>query len=251
MSRSFSRKSSKEKVVVFLLFWRSTFTARYVPSGCQYIPTSATLKRFFWRSSVREGMSISTTRAGDWAASWAGTKAAKMFCAGDQWNSRTAGILMLFLSTSFMSSEEYTWIASGAIFAKYLPSWDHLKGSMGLSLGPSCLNARFFSPVRTSQMMTASGSSLSLGRSHQVVVTRKRSQGEKSRFFTLLCMNLPAASNWSPPHNRRPGLWKVARYVPCGDHWWPVSVHFFRSNTLRSSSLLSGPSFQKISDSSA
>ena len=50
------------------------------------------------------------------------------------------------------------------------------------------------------------------------------SQGEKSISWTLSCSNLPTLSNSGPPHSATPGLWRVARYEPCGDQRRYVSV---------------------------
>lgn len=41
---------------------------------------------------------------------------------------------------------------------------------------------------------------------------------------TPFCPNFACCKNWGPPHNATPGLWKVDKYVPRGDHLTYVSV---------------------------
>ena len=50
------------------------------------------------------------------------------------------------------------------------------------------------------------------------------SHGEKSISWTPLWLNRASLSNSGPPHRATPCLWKVARYVPRGDHLTYVSV---------------------------
>ena len=64
-SLSLNRKSSNTELSVFFDFeCLSTFTQRKWPWSCQVIRRSATENKFFCRSSLREGSSISTTFAG-------------------------------------------------------------------------------------------------------------------------------------------------------------------------------------------
>ena len=64
-SLSLIRKISKTELSVFFdLECLSTLTHRKWPSSCQCMCRSATLNRFFCRSSARVGISMSTTLAG-------------------------------------------------------------------------------------------------------------------------------------------------------------------------------------------
>jgi hypothetical protein len=85
-----------------VLVKRDTSTARYVPAGCQCSRTSDTEKSCFWRSSVRSGARISTTRAGTLPPPPSTWYAHSTGADGDQAKSTTPSSLMDFLSSSAM-----------------------------------------------------------------------------------------------------------------------------------------------------
>mmetsp|Transcript_8875 Transcript_8875/g.26435 ORF Transcript_8875/g.26435 Transcript_8875/m.26435 type:complete len:223 (+) Transcript_8875:605-1273(+) len=107
-----SRKSSKAELSVFLdLECLSTLTQRKWPWSCHVMRRSATWKRFFCRSSTREGSSIRMTFAGLLRCS--GIQRETMLSVGDQVNCRTPSTLMeerlSFLSLmSFIVDDSYT-----------------------------------------------------------------------------------------------------------------------------------------------
>mmetsp|Transcript_4652 Transcript_4652/g.7758 ORF Transcript_4652/g.7758 Transcript_4652/m.7758 type:complete len:216 (+) Transcript_4652:733-1380(+) len=91
-SLSRRRKSSKAELSVFFDFeCLSTLTQRKWPCSCHVMRRSATEKRFFCRSSTREGSSISTTLAGLLVCS--GIHMDTTLSVGDQRNCRTPSTL--------------------------------------------------------------------------------------------------------------------------------------------------------------
>ena len=81
------------------------------------------------------------------------------------------------------------------------------------SLGTCPWNSRSLAPVLTDH--TISALSWLVSGDH---VTTKFSHGEKSISFTPPWLSLRSFFQLGPPQSMMPSRWKVARYVPRGDH---------------------------------
>jgi len=106
------RKSSKAECIVFFDFdCLSTLTQRKWPWSCHVMRKSATENKFFCRSSILDGTSISMTFAGLFVCS--GIQSETTLSVGDQRNCLTPSILtevrLSVLSLmSFIVDDSYT-----------------------------------------------------------------------------------------------------------------------------------------------
>mmetsp|Transcript_28033 Transcript_28033/g.96945 ORF Transcript_28033/g.96945 Transcript_28033/m.96945 type:complete len:273 (-) Transcript_28033:621-1439(-) len=246
-SRSSTRKSwNCVNCVFFVLLCRVTWQHRNVPSGCQCIWHLTTMNRFFSRMTLRSGKDIRRTTAGVSLSPSGHHHAAMFWPFGGKTTSRAPGTAMERCLSSGMpdSVASYTYSSSlgGDSFerprrSRYLPSGDHDESHSSRST-TSCLNSRTLRALSPT-VLRSHTTRLPCGRSlpwYPDHVHKKRSSCVNAAWCTPSCASRLSSVKSLPPHSSMPRLWKVTRYVPCGDQMASLSVQHLPPTFCRSPS---------------